>query len=156
APAPRRSRLITIASWLLGCGSLLAIAAWAIGRVFTDRWAWTQWLFWIPTPAVFIACLVGWATARRMGRSIRARRRRLWFWRVATAGIIVWFLAIEHRMLHRAPPIPPVSGGGAMKITHWNMGPKVWNDIQPSFEALKRIAGDLTIITNPAGTFAQQ
>lgn len=139
-------------AWLSGCGALLAVTSWAIGRVLTDRWAWTQWLFWIPTPAVFIACAAGWLTARRLAGSVRSRRRRLWFWRAATAGIIVWFMTIEHRMLHRAPAIP---ASGALKVAHWNMGPKTWKDQQPSFEALARIAGDVTIVTNPGAALTE-
>src|SRR5690606_4746351 len=33
----------------------LGLAAWTTGRIVTDRWAWSQWLWWIPTPFALAA-----------------------------------------------------------------------------------------------------
>ena len=34
------------------------LVAWLAGRVISDRYGWSQWLLWIPTPAVLPAVLV--------------------------------------------------------------------------------------------------
>jgi hypothetical protein len=59
--------------------SILACAcAWIVGRVVSDRYAWTQPISWIPTPALLVPVwaafgVTAWRARRRV---IRARRRR--------------------------------------------------------------------------------
>ena len=52
------------ATWrILGVGCTAAAAtvllAWLLGRVLSDRFSWSQWLLWVPTPAAAAAVTMG-------------------------------------------------------------------------------------------------
>ncbi len=34
------------------------VAAWLLGRLVSDRYGWSQWLLWIPTPAVLVVAAI--------------------------------------------------------------------------------------------------
>ena len=53
-----------------------AILAWLVGRVLTDRFAWSQWLWWIPTPAMIIVAVLGLLFANRTAHATRAQPPR--------------------------------------------------------------------------------
>ncbi len=60
-------RLVRIAATTLGviCTTVavVGVLGWLIGRIASDRYIWSQWLLWIPTPAVLMATLLGLAGA---------------------------------------------------------------------------------------------
>ena len=62
AAAPRRGFASRVFRALLSLVSITAAAlvlAWLLGRVLTDRYAFSQWMWWIPTPLVIAAALIG-------------------------------------------------------------------------------------------------
>ena len=121
----------------------LVVAAWLLGRLVSDRYGWSQWLLWIPTPAVLVVAVAALVAgiqpdARRPGR----RRRRVLVWAAGVAAIFVYFAAIEHRLFRRAP-----GGDVAMRLVHGSVqatGPKVLADWG---EQLTRLGGDVTIVS---------
>ena len=54
-----------------------ALAAWLLGRVASDRFGWSQWLQWMPTPVLLPAVGLGVVGACQPARVPRRRRRRL-------------------------------------------------------------------------------
>ncbi len=58
---------------LLWCTASTVWLAWLVGCVVNDRWAWSQWLWWIPAQVAVVASL---AALGCSVRTARARRRR--------------------------------------------------------------------------------
>ncbi len=123
---------------------LLATAGWAgwlVGQVLTDRFGWTQWLHWIPTPVAiilaaiaFVGLRVAWPRRRRptaielaarepevfatLDRVMAVLRRTLvtatW---LMLLTVVVRFAVLEHRL----PARPPVDPAG-IAVMHWTIG----------------------------------
>lgn len=55
----------------LALALLVPAAAWGVGQVASDRWWWSQWLFWIPA-AVPLACALAAAAVARSPAALRA------------------------------------------------------------------------------------
>lgn len=69
---PMRARLANACMRGLWWAAVVVAAAWLVGRVFGDHWAWSQWLFWIPAFAVTPVALGAWL-ATRLRRADGAR-----------------------------------------------------------------------------------
>lgn len=137
------------AAWLLGSLALLVVLAWLVGRLASDRYWWSQWLLWIPTPAALAAAMVGTIAALRPARRTKARRWRVSRWTALTVAVLVYFIAIEHRFLHRAPSIPD---DGTFKLAHWNLTVRIESDqiLQQVIDRLVALDSDITVLTGPA------
>jgi endonuclease/exonuclease/phosphatase family metal-dependent hydrolase len=125
----------------------LSLLAWLLGRVLTDRLAWSQFLWWIPTPAALIVAMLGLLLAFRTAKT-RTRRRRMFLWAACTLVLIMHFTLFEHRLLRAAPRVPP---GIALTIAHWNMtlgNNAPAGDFAPQIEQLD---ADVLMLTSPPG-----
>jgi hypothetical protein len=141
----------------------LVLAAWLLGRVASDRWSWSQWLAWIPTPAALVACAAGalagrGAVRRRVqaagpragaGRrgfrgAVLARPARAWGVLLAATG--AWFAFVEHR-LHRLGGTSPQG----LRLLHWNASVADPRRAPPFRAALAPVAADVLIITDGDG-----
>ena len=140
-------RIITATLAALGWLAILCIAAWLVGRVLTDRFEWSQWLWWIPTPAMGPVLILGFISALRPARNKRVRRNRLLRWTLCAAALIAYFSIIEHRLLHGVRAIRPTAS--PLKLVHWNVEPAIWAHVEPSLEQIIKLDGDITVLTNP-------
>lgn len=147
----RSFRLLAAACGLV---AWVVILSWLIGRVASDRWLWSQFLFWIPTVAVIVAAggltIVGLAlrlVARVLERSRRCRRRCVSVpLIVSLAGVTVYFAVAECRLL---AAVPGAGQAADLRVVFWN--PSSWVR-QGIVEALMPHAPDLAIVVNaPAG-----
>jgi hypothetical protein len=132
---------------------VLIVVGWLAGRFTSDRYAWSQWLLWIPTPAALIACALNILLAFRATIWPRDPRMRAFLWSLATVGIAVYFMLVEHHMLRRAPTLADT--GHTLRIVHWNMGPDTATDVPNCVAAVNRLGGDITFISDP-GSIQQQ
>jgi hypothetical protein len=144
-----RRRILRIAAALVRWGALLLIVAWLAGRVFSDRTVWSQWLLWIPTPAVAIVACTGFLASYGSGAA-KARRRRQVAWTAAAALIGAHLLFVEHRALRTAPAIPPPEAQ-AIKLVHWNVSVPGALPADATARAIVDMDGDLTILSNAGG-----
>ncbi len=121
--------------------AVAAVAAWVMGRIFSDRYAWSQWLLWIPTPAAGLAAGLGLAAA-----SLRRGRARLVAWGAGFAAVAAHFALVEHRFLRGAPG----SGRGpTLRLVHASI-----TDTGPGVRAmyereLERLNPDIAILSIP-------
>jgi endonuclease/exonuclease/phosphatase family metal-dependent hydrolase len=132
----------------------LTLLAWLIGRVLTDRFAWSQWLWWMPTPAIIVLSVLGLLLANRPTRVSGRRKRRIVIWTLFAAAVTMHFALFEHRMLRGTPPAP--SADKSLAIAHWNM---TLDDYTPVDLLLQRVAeldADVTVLTAPSNNVVRR
>ena len=138
----RIGRLLNWIGLALAVVAALGLAAWLTGCVVSDRYYWSQFLAWIPTPYALGLAALGCLGAARRGGSPRGRRRRLTVWITATMILGGYFTVIEHRMLARPPAAPT-----GLRLTHWTMS----HSMRESDDHARRIAelaGDITVLSD--------
>jgi endonuclease/exonuclease/phosphatase family metal-dependent hydrolase len=130
--------------------AFLLLLAWLMGRIASDRWPWSQWLLWIPTPAALAAALLGALAALRPSRRPRVRRRRLLRWVAASFAVVIYFILIEHRWLRSAPNVDDRSS--SVKLAHWNLTVRIDSPdaLQGVMDRLIDLDSDITVLAGPA------
>ncbi|MGI9014773.1 MAG: hypothetical protein ACR2GY_11080 [Phycisphaerales bacterium] len=141
---------LRILAGLVACAGAVVIVAWIIGRIWTDTSTWTQWLWWIPTPATSAAALLS-AVAVRLG--FAKTKRRTILCGVFACGLLfgaVWFSFVDHRLF--ASVDPHTTSRASLRIVHWNISSPLRgeeDDFVAGFDALE---GDVFLLTSPSGT----
>jgi hypothetical protein len=127
------------------CVSALVVLAWLAGRIASDRWWWSQWLLWIPTPAAAAALLLALLAQAGM-RLPRGARRRL------RAGLAAALLAcaghvaaIEHKLWRGGP-----EAASGLRLLHWNINHTTEGLDDRYAEAIAARSADLMVISNAA------
>lgn len=133
----------------------LGLFAWLIGRVFSDRYEWSQWLWWTPTPFALTAALLGWLLSLRRARTRARRRRRMLTWCACLISMLGYFAAVEHRLLHALTASSSVSGD-VLTIAHWNMTLDNHADIPALMQSIDALNADVLSITSPPGEVRRQ
>ncbi|MBK7403745.1 MAG: hypothetical protein IPJ41_03690 [Phycisphaerales bacterium] len=138
----RRSRLSTLVGLAWGALVLACALGWVVGRVFSDRYLWSQPVSWIPTPLllapVWIRGAVAWrrcrAARRRGGRApVRAGAAVLAGWAVGIVGAAgIGHLLFVELGLHRAV-LRPRSAGPVARVVFWNQAGVEAGDISSTF-----------------------
>ncbi len=125
----------------LALGACLAVlASWAAGRLLSDRFAWSQWLLWIPTPAALTAAALGTLAAWLRGGA----RRSAAAWLGCAIVVTLYFAVVEHRFLRSRPAPAP-----GLRLVHGNVLP-VGRLARESFaETLVELDADLTVLSSP-------
>ncbi len=114
------NRLAGIVAVVAGVSAALGVGAWLIGRVFTDRFLITQFVWWIPA----WACLIVIALAlliRTIAQCVlrRSGKRSPMFSRFLTLGLVVAVLhasIFEYRLVSPRTPSPDSS----LRLLVWN------------------------------------
>ena len=111
-----------ISSRIIAAASAVCFLLWLTGRLCNDRWYVTQYLFWMPTPAVLACMLVaslGLALlARVQHRSPRGVRVRVALW-VLNAAVLLSLLAEWNAIRYIVPRTVPPSAQ-PLRIVAWN------------------------------------
>jgi hypothetical protein len=142
---PRRRLLLRLLASLAVAAGAAAMLVLLVGRLASDRWEWSQPLFWIPGIApVMVGALLA-ASGLVLARAARWRRGRrvaVVLFLAASAGG-AWVAAVEWRVgnvLRRPAPADP------LRLLAWNA-----TDVGPeAFEAaVAAEAPDIFIAINP-------
>ena len=139
-PAHAAFVALAAAGWIL-------LAGWAGGRLLSDRWAWSQWLFWIPTLAavVFAGTLFALAgVIRRATRGTTGRHLRPG-WLVWTA-VLLWMIVWEWRGWAWAAGMIVGRPEPALTVIAWNASNARAPDLSAFIDAHR---ADVLILTNP-------
>ena len=139
---------------------------WLIGQFTTDRWHWSQWLWWIPTPIALAATLlilllvsIHTRLKKRHHPEVQNRElslgmfqekirgnfvgRFLWGWRIAFVLMLARFGLIEHRWFHA-----PSQNPQGVRLVHWTMShPRTPDQIEQHAAPLIALNGDITILS---------
>ncbi|MCZ6836830.1 MAG: hypothetical protein O7G85_13725, partial [Planctomycetota bacterium] len=138
----RRTFLAWTGMLFMSLASLLLIA-WLTGRGLSDRFLWSQYLLWIPTPLILVTTTLGLIASRAPSRRSRLRRHRTFAWVLALLAIGVYFSFVENALLRRIDP--PDAGG--IGIMHWTMAhARIERERQS--ELIARFARDITILSD--------
>ncbi len=115
--------------------ALLACAlglAWIVGRVATDRWHWSQYLFWMPGLLVAWAgtALSGVAMLGGLGSRLVLRERSPRALRIASrSGLALSLVALASVALdYRRPSPAPARTPSTLKVVCWNIASLVPQD----------------------------
>jgi hypothetical protein len=125
--------VIAGALWVLAqtCALLAwaGLAGWLVGEIVSDRYYLTQFLEWVPTPAVLVGAgtllALAWILARlseltggRPRRTTRAHRAIRWGW-LPWAALVIYFFVVEAPVFRPRPPTPD-PGADHFKLVFWN------------------------------------
>lgn len=102
---------VRVAAMAVAC---LCALAWAVGRLCTDRFAWSQPLWW--APSVLLLAPV-WLLAVLPHPRRRARRAAHCAFRLFAAAALAYTLVAELRVHRWASPAAPE---GAIRVVFWN------------------------------------
>jgi len=130
----RRLAMVPIAA------AAFVVLAWSAGCLLNDRWAWSQWMWWVPAPVALVAALAWVACAPFLARGTPRRWVTIVGWSalVIAAGATMRSL----RLIDRA------HGPDSLHIACWNAR---WPGEQApaSAQALVPWAGRVIIVSNP-------
>lgn len=138
-PGSVSARLIAAVLWA-------GILAWLAGRLLTDRFMWSQWLWFAPTPAAVALALLGAVLACRPDRRPDRRKRRIVLWTGSLLCLTGYLLVLEHRFLSA-----DVNHEGGLRIVFWNLSSPVEEEADAHAEAARRLTGDIVILASPSG-----
>ena len=129
----RAAIIVTLLAWIMA-------GLWTVGLVCADRFAWSQWLSWIPAPMVAVAVMG--ATL-----AILAARPARWRWHVpfmalAVVASLAWTLRVNV-----GPGGQPGTGGPPVTVLQWNTDWPSGNDPRSEL-ALAANPADFVLISN--------
>ncbi len=140
------ARLLRMTRVLVELGLVTALAGWIVGRFCSDRYYWSQFLLWIPTPAILLTAglglLMSWRRHRKRRRIVT--RHRVWI--AALFLLAVYFFVIEHRFVGRAPAPAPDD----LKILVWTMS-HAKNDVDAHRRMVLDGDADISFLTHAYG-----
>lgn len=134
--------LSTAAAWL----AAVCLLAWLTGRIVSDRYLWSQFLLWIPTPVAIGVAALGLTASLRRGKNGTTKRWRRIRWLTVIATLMIYFGFVEHRMLRT----PPAAHTG-LHIVHWNAWPDQRESTDKFLDGVLALDPDILILSNAWG-----
>ncbi len=135
----------TLLSWAgAACTAAAAalIVAWLAGRVVSDRFAWSQWFLWIPTPVALLSALLAVAASLRPAPRARVRSRRIIIAGAVAMLVGAWLIAVDGRIGPRPAP-------GGLRLVHWTMNHAKGDSFPAVNQAIIDLDADLAVLTYP-------
>jgi len=136
--------LLRAASILGGVIAATVVLAWLLGRLASDRTLLTQWLTYIPTPAMIPVALFGIVCA--LGLWKRWRRRAILLWSIVLVIAIAQLVLRESRRSGGA-----VASAEAITIVHWNTAAPSSPEQPAHVQRVIDILGDITVLSDAWG-----
>lgn len=136
-----RHRPLRWMSNVLQVGSIVWFGAWLSGRLLGDAWAWSQWLFWIPSVTV-LATAAAALVVRSLVGSARPRVGA-----TVQSGIALIALISLLRSDLGVRSFDVGTDSGSVHVLHWNTN---WpsSDDPRSLRALADRPADVVLISN--------
>ncbi|MCH9058146.1 MAG: hypothetical protein IIB55_05920 [Planctomycetes bacterium] len=139
-PARAACAVVAAPGWIL-------LACWAAGRLLSDRWAWSQWLFWIPTLAAVVLAGTLFALASVIRRATRgSATRRLGPAPLVWIAVLLWMILWEWRGWAWAAAMVVGRPEPALTLIAWNASNARAPDLSAMIDAHR---ADVLILSNP-------
>ena len=137
--------LVRRAGTLITIIAALALLVWIAGRFVSDRYEWSQWIAWAPSPAAIAVAIMGFIGSLHPGGTRRRQRVRAASWGGVVALSLLYFSFIEHHLITLRSCDEERSG---LRIVHWN--PSMVEDANAHQLAkyLAELDADITLLTN--------
>lgn len=122
---------------IVGSIALASFLLWFAGALLSDRWAWSQWLAWIPTSVIILIFAMA-------GVFFFCVKKRV-FATVCfggTALLLLWFCFAEHHVHKSGEP------KGAIKIIGWTMSHSKGMVAEESADLIVTLNSDITVLTH--------
>ena len=117
--------------------ALSCVGLWILGEFLSDRWAWSQWIAWIPTLALLIVVVCATSIALISKSKLQAILLS------ATAFFVfVWFSTVENHFFTTN------NKKGDLRIVSWTMSHSKKSSSFESAEQLIQLDGDLTLLSH--------
>lgn len=115
---------------------ITVVLLWIAGWFLSDRFAWSQWLSWIPTLSVSAVLIAGSGFAL-------AARQRCWAVLAAVLGVTAlgWWAFAENRLFQDR------DGAGDVRLVAWTMSHSKARSREHAEEVI-RLDGDITVMTH--------
>ncbi|MBL6996954.1 MAG: hypothetical protein ISR75_00765 [Phycisphaerales bacterium] len=110
---------------------------WIVGAIFSDRWVWSQWLLWVPTPLILFMLAVLSVLSLLIKKRVQAT--------ICLFGVLVvavWFCVFEHNLFSRK------SSKGTVSLVGWTMSHSKKDVAKESADIIVKLNGDITLLTH--------
>ncbi len=130
-----------ILAWTITITGLIIFFAWLIGKIFSNMFSWSQWLFWLPSPLILVVLLVCLVGGLRQWHPLKIQWQRMLPLLVAFLVVALAFTFWEHRLLAGAPSAPT-----GLSILSWTM-PSRTEEAVGEEAFLGRVNADVALLT---------
>lgn len=144
-PESPATRLLRWSAAALAGFAWIVITGWLVGRIVSDRFLWSQFLLWIPTPVTLVFVALGLMASFRPGSTKRRRKRRQLVWGGILVAMAFVFLFVENRF-HRMGT--PEKNG--LRVMHWTMSHSK-RPRDAHIEKIEQLVGDVNFLSEAWG-----
>lgn len=114
------ARLIRRVAVFPSAVSLVIVLIWAISRIISDRFLFSQYIFWVPSLAFLIPAVIFWLTTVAIRTALRQKRSPI-DWAAGLACLLLGLhLAILDYRLHNQIFYPAAPSRNHLRIVNWN------------------------------------
>ncbi|MDG2053866.1 MAG: hypothetical protein P8J86_04080 [Phycisphaerales bacterium] len=92
----------TILAWAITIFGVIVFIAWLVGEICSNRWHWSQWLLWIPSPLVIVILLVSLLGGIKCWYPMQIQWQRMAPLVLALLFVTAFFTLWEHRFFRQA------------------------------------------------------
>lgn len=138
-------RIVIFAGVLIAITAALALIVWVAGRIISDRYEWSQWIAWTPTPVAIGLAIFGFIGSMHPGGSRQRQRTRIAGWGIVCVSFLVYFSLVEHHLLTRGNCTGNVDD---FLILHWNPSLAEESNSLALAQTVVDLNPDIAILTN--------
>ena len=144
-PESPATRLLRWSAAALAGFAWIVITGWLVGRIVSDRFLWSQFLLWIPTPVTLAFIALGLMASFRPGSTKRRRKRRQLVWGGILIAMSFVFLFVENRFHRMGTP-----ERNGLRVMHWTMS-HARRPRDAHIEKVEEMAGDVNFLSEAWG-----
>ena len=127
-------------NWIARITGIVVVASvllWCLGTLLSDRWAWSQWLAWIPTLVIILIVLTA-------GMVFFALNKKIMGVICSSLAITLsaWFCFVENHLLKNSTP------SGSLTIVGWTMSHPKAEVATESASLIVQLDADVTLLTH--------
>ena len=124
--------------------SVCVIVAWLVGQILSDRYTFSQWLLWIPTPFAIAFALVGSIALLPKKPANRLDKTQLACCICIPIAIVIYFALLEHHFLRGA-----TNTHTSFKVIHFNTVTATDEELEHFISDVLAQNADLIVLTSP-------
>jgi hypothetical protein len=117
--------------------ALTITGLWLLGNLISDRWGWSQWLAWIPTPVVLVLLIT-----TLLFTFVSKCKKLSAFVTVIFVTSLLWFVFKENKFFANT------TSQQGLKIVGWTMSHPKEAVSKESADQLIKLNGDITLLTH--------